>query len=78
MSEKYPKPVKMKESKSSPMFKYFQMTKIKSGDIHFPTEEEMREQLIKQMTNMDEKEIHNIANIIVNLIKELRELKTKP
>jgi len=73
---KYPKPVKIKESKwgTSPIFKYFQMTPIKSGDRPLPTKEEMHDQLVKQMTDMDEKEIKNMANIIVNLIMQVREL----
>lgn len=36
--------------------------------------EKIRDDLVKQMTNMDEKEIKNMANIIVNLIKQVRDL----
>ena len=56
--------------------KRFTMTQIKPGSS-LPSYEEMHEQLVKQMTDMDEKEIHNIANIIVNLIKELRDASQK-
>ena len=71
---KSPNSVTMKESKSSIPFKYFQMTPIKSGDRPLHTKEEMYDQLVKQMTDMDEKEIKNMANIIVNLIMQVREL----
>jgi len=66
------KPMK---SKTSIPFEYFQMTPIKSGDRCLPTKEEMYEQLVKQMTNMDEDEIKNIASIIVGLVIQVRELE---
>ena len=37
--------------------------------------EKMRDQLIGQMQNMSQKEIENIADIIVGLVKELKEVK---
>lgn len=52
----------------------FTAEKINPGnETHIPLEK-IREQLIKQMTNMDEKEIKNMANIIVNLIIQVRDL----
>ncbi|MCE2507512.1 MAG: hypothetical protein J4F36_13815 [Nitrosopumilaceae archaeon] len=52
------------------------MTPINSDDREPIPLEKIREDLIKQMKDMDEKEIENIANIIVGLVKELRELKS--
>lgn len=37
--------------------------------------EKIREMLIKQLTDMDEKEIQNMADIIVHLIDDLRQTK---
>ena len=54
----------------------FIMTPINSDDREPIPLEKIREDLIKQMKDMDEKEIENIANIIVGLVKELRELKS--
>ena len=71
---KSPEPVKATESKFDPMFKYFRMTPIKPGEQPPITKEEMYDQLVKQMTNMDEEGIKNIANIIVNLVKEIEDL----
>ena len=44
-----------------------------------PTREEMYDQVVKQLTNMDENEIKKMANNVVNLAMELRnyELKRK-
>ena len=55
--------------------KWFEMTPIKPGDRPSITKEELYAKLVKQMTNMDEKEIHNIADLIVSLIFEIRKLK---
>ena len=71
--EKFPKPVKKIKSKTSIPFEYFKMTPIEPGDKEYVPLEKIHEDLIKQMTNMDEKEIKNMADIIVGLIKELRE-----
>lgn len=48
----------------------FTMTLIKDSPP-IPLEK-IYDQFVKQMTDMDEKEMHNIAKIIVCLIKEIR------
>ena len=53
----------------------FHATKINLGDKPPISLVVFREQIIKQMQNMDQKEIENIADIIVGLIEELREFK---
>ena len=41
-----------------------------------PTKEEIHAQLVEQMRNMDEKEIKNIADIIVERTFQIRDLKS--
>ena len=53
----------------------FTMSVINPGDKPLLTKEKIHNQLVKQMTNMDEKEIENMANIVGNLIIQLREQK---
>ena len=73
MPDKDPKPVKLSKSP----FKYANMTPIRPGDVPIPTKKEMYDQLVRQMTGMSEQEIKNMADIIVNMIIEIRDLKHK-
>lgn len=72
MLKKFPKSIEPKKSKSSIPYDYFEALSIEPNK-KIPTKEEMYKQLVKQMTNMTEKEIENMAHLIVNLILKLRE-----
>lgn len=71
--KKNPRPVKKITSKTPIQFEYFKMTPIGPYEGEFVSLEELRKQVIKQMTDMNKEDIEKMADIIVYLIRKIRE-----
>ena len=63
--EKNPKPSKKIKSKTPLPYEYFKATEIMPGEGPMVQPEIIREQLIRMMTNMDQKGIEKMADYIV-------------
>ena len=74
MDDKNSKPVKKIKSKTPIPFEYYKMTPIGPYERELIPPEKIREQLINQMTDMNEKDIESMADIITNLIMQMRDL----
>ena len=74
MGDKNPKPVKKIKSKTPIPYEYYKMTSIGPNDRELFPPEKFREMMISKMTNMNEKDIEYMADVIIHLIEQLREL----
>ena len=74
MDDKNSKPAKKIKSKTPIPFEYYKMTPIGPYERELIPLEKIREQLINQMTDMNEKDIESMADIITNLIMQMRDL----
>lgn len=74
MDGKSSKPIKKIKSKTPIPFEYYKMIPIEPHEREPIPPEKIREQLINQMTDMNEESIENMANIIIYLIMQVRDL----
>ena len=74
MGDKNPKPVKKIKSKTPIPYEYYKMTPIGPYERELIPLEKIREMMISKMTNMNEKDIEYMADVIIHLIEQLREL----
>lgn len=55
----------------------FYAKSIKPGERDPPSLDLIHTLIVERLSNLDDKEIKNMADIIIELIRELRELKSK-
>ena len=73
MDDKNSKPIKKIKSKTPIPFEYYKMTPTGPYERELIPLEKIRKQLINQMTDMNKKDIESMADIIINLIMQVRD-----